>query len=361
MNKRKDEKTRKKIRLYKNKKKWSVRQIATELGMATGTVQRWLHRKDVKDKPRNPNGPPGLSDFGNAVFREMVRLTGYRRSHLFEYLAPAWAELPTQTREDINSGNGSLIEPLTKKLCKKVLAPRTFHRSMKEWNLDRYHIDKPRYPGTIAAHRVRVRWRYTDDTDVDGDILLLMDRYTGVLYAKAYTDRIKKPEFIGCLERLDRMLGSGITQINFATSINGKDENNNPKLCTTLFNFRVFESTEPGEPDTIDLGTMQNELTTYTSSIKADKPTHHQTHRLELPGKFNDKQDLNKMIETAVNLINLKDRHYYARNSKVEMTPYKLLHQSQKAFSDATERHVKSRMGLPLRSHMKSDINDIND
>lgn len=292
----------------------SVRSLAKDLQVAPGTILKWKHREDLNDRPRNPKGPPGLSEFGKAVFREMVRLTGYYRSRLFEYLEPVWGELPSQARENPDDLQSWTFEPLTGKICPKILHPRTFHRAMKECGLDDFQLAQPDNPGTLAIHKVQINWKYKSGSAADGELLLLLERNSGALYAEAISGKTRPVDVARALKRFGWMLAIEPFQIHRVT----------PKS---------------GAP--INLGEV-------TVPVVDDPPSPPQANRVELPGAFASKHDLNRTIKDVLDRINLTDRAYYHRNTKWEMTPYKRFVRMfpLQVINAGTERRLKKRMRL---------------
>lgn len=324
---------------------WSARKIAFEHKVSKTTVQLWKHRTEFKDKPRLKKLE--ITEFEEDAFREVVRLSRYRPDKLFEYLAPVWGGLPSQGREeDPDNEGGYLIDPLTRKLYTKVTPPSHFKLAMKRCGLSKYYDRSSPHLHAVAAHRVRVNWKYSNGSTIEGDLLILIHRSSGLIYGKAFTERVKPEMFKTCLGRMERMLSFEVHQVDFVTSNESSDSQNKTESYTTVLRMEVRPPARGKSERRVNSEKLRDLMPNREILPCADDDTPHQKRRIELPGTYNGKSDLNKRIEDIVNLINLTKRRY----SLLVIDPQRFLLKSARKFrATTTEREIKNRIKLPLK------------
>jgi|GEM_PF-5558014 len=327
-----------------------VRKIAAEYGLSPTSVQKWKRRDDFTDHPRNPEGPPGIDAPGAAVFIELLRLSRYRYPKLMEYLAPVWANLPTQARRG-STNTATPINGTNKFRISRVFAPITIHRTLKRYAsgalLNSFDRKIPA-PGSAAIHQVRVQWQDGKSNSIKGDVILLQERASGLIYARAY-HRIRERNIAVCIARFESMLGYDINALHFVTSTAVKDVFSDKVSLTTAFKYKRSRQDRTKISDTSG-SDLRHDLT-FNISLLADDDTPHQYDRIAIPGSYQNRQALNRKIEDLLNQINLSDRHYCFRDSRVEMTPLKrLLKQHKSTGEQVTENEVTRQIKLPRRT-----------
>ena len=293
----------------KSKNGESIRAIAKDLKKSPTTVQRIIKSDSLYDKPRNPEGYPEIGVLEETIFFEMLRLSRYHYNKLIEYLEPIWPHLPTKA--NLESGQNGLIKnAVTGKLVKRYVSHKTVYSHIKRyaWGmlLKAYDRKKPD-EGTVAIHRIGIRWMDKSGKTESRYILLLMERATGLLYAKTYF-RTRHREVRICQKRFEEMYGLPIKSFHFVTETKARDNISDIGSYTS-----IIKKLEASKIDAIN--------SQFNFTVKADMTTPSQEQWVTIPGSFANHHELNQVIAEYVNTLNTHPRSYTYHDSKVEMTP----------------------------------------
>lgn len=321
----------KELRATIRKDKRPVRVIAAKEGISPTTVQRIKKSERLYDKPRNPEGYPELGLFEEAIFFEMIRLSRYHYKKLIEYLAPIWTPLPSQARQQAGQ-NSAFINAVNGKLEKRYIDPTTFYRHLRRYAsgaLLKAKDQKEAPSGSVAIHRILIHWTNKLGVTKKGVVLLLMDRTTGLLYAKAY-QRVRTREVAISAARFESMYGNDILSLHFVTATRDRDNLTDEPSFTTVLNL------DRDKDDKTRISIRSQEILedemSFDFKLHADDNTPSLENSVTVPGTYKNHHELNRAITMLVNTINLTPRNYYYRDSSVEMTPLKKLmkyHQSK--------------------------------
>lgn len=324
-----------------------VRVIAADYGKSPTSVQKWKKRDTFVDMPRNPPGSSGLSGFERASFLEMVRLTRYHYKYLFEYLAPLWPSLPTQSNCRKSSQAGQQ---------RPTISTSTFFRMLKNHpsgSLIGVSNGNKTLPGEVAVHRVLIEWNNGDDETDKGELLLLMERASGLIYAKAYS-RVKKSNVAVCIARIEGMLAYDIKALHFIFSTKPKDSRTLESKSTALLLDRATKIANRVSDNSRDI--LDDELT-FDFPLFADVDTPHQMSRIRLPVPFEDCSDLNNTIMSMVNEINTRQRSREFRGKSIEITPLiKLQNAHKKRGNNISVQELETQIMLPRKWDFEYDI-----
>jgi hypothetical protein len=317
--------------------------IAAEYGISPTTVQRIKKSDSVYDKPRNPDGYPELGNLEETIFFEMIRLSRFHYLKLIEYLAPTWSALPSLARQQ-GGQNGAVINVVSGKLEKRYIEPSTFFRHLQRYVsgelLRAYDKTEPE-PGSVAIHQIRIFWKDKNGTESKREVLLLMDRGTGLLYANSY-QRVRKREVAIGVARFEYLFGDDIKSLHLVTATRHRENLSDDPSYTSVLNLGPIKVS--GDQLTDDLKDVIEDELTFDFPVYTDQHTPFQERRVTIPGTYADQHELNRTITNLVNAINLTPRNYY-RNSRVEMTPFKkLIKHHQRRGKSVSEKQTRQRI-----------------
>lgn len=339
----------------------SLRDIATKLGVSLSAVQRWKDRKDMYDLPRNPDGQQGLSDFEKQVFIEMATISRYPWRYLCEYLAPVWPSLPTQEKKEQRREDLQLSAADRKPV--KVWSEATLRRLMQEHPDDALRLpvndrtvahNRPEAKvGIVVVHSVFIEWK-EQDKRVKGDLLVLMDRSSGLLYAKAYSGRVGVRSVALCIGKMDQMIPFGIDGLQFIVRGDAGLSDSTKAWKKSILGLVLNSPINPENEDefvTVVKNKLQDEMTTSSNSadeeldieISHDDQLTYDQQRVMIPGEFSTKKSLNLYVAELVNKINTTVRGYCFYRDLITVTPVDRLMHDKLMFGG--RKRVRSRVG----------------
>lgn len=344
----------------------SLRAIAKKYGVSLSTVQRWKGRLYLCDLPRNPDGQPGLSKFEKQVFIEISTVTRYPWRYLCEYLAPVWPSLPTQNNEQ----GVEFLEQLDKgENIEKVWSDATIRSLMKKHpekaisssikgKTSAYKRPEAKL-GVVVSHRILVEWK-EQDRRIKGDLIILVERSSGLIYAKVYRGRVNARSIALCIGKMDQMIPFGISGLRFIvtrsknslssiiagrTSVLGVElelpinQENEKKFVNGVKQKLQHDMTTGSGPDDNELGI----------EISHDDPLTYEQQRIAIPGEFSSKKSLNLYVSELVNKINTTNRGYFSYNSFKKIAPVDQLMLGWVKLDSGGK--IRSRVGSLKRSH----------
>jgi len=320
-----------------------VREIAKEYGISPTTVQKWKKRKDLFDRSRDKTVCPEWDAFEEIVFIELLRLSRYPYGKLMRYLAPISTRLPDPSLP--LSGKRSSSPPTGRRTNKPITAS-TVYRRIKRYAsgaLVSASDTVDAAPGSFAIHKIRVKWASGGGEEKEGEIILLMDRGTGLLFAQAY-HRVRENEAKICMARIEQMFGHDILAMNFVMSWDDEEMPNDRYSTSTVLNSPRAKKAPSLLANTARL--ILEEMMEFDFPLQADGGSPAQQTRAVIPGKFDGLDDLNEALNRLVNKINLTERHYYQNRIKKELTPKNLLAEysyskGKMFFGDALAKQLK--------------------
>jgi hypothetical protein len=331
----------------------SIRAIAEAFDISPTTVLRIKKSDNLYDKPRNPVGYPQFDRFEETIFFEFLRLSRYHYNKLIEYLVPIWPHLPSQANQEAGQ-HGAMTNAVTGKFAYRFVCHKTIYSHLKRyaWGklLKSYDKGEPP-PGAIAIHRILIRWTDKKNTAEDREVLLLMDRATGLSYAKSYK-RVRMRDVTSCLDRFKSMYGNDIQSFHFVTQTKARDNLTDDPSFTSVLNLERSKQ-DPKRPSNKSARLLMPKGN-FNFSLYADKNTPSQEKRVTIPGTFANHHELNQTIAKYVNAINLTDRHYYYQDSRVEMMPLnKLIKYHQSKGEKVSEKLTTKRVTLRTVTNQK--------
>jgi hypothetical protein len=316
MSKRIEHELREKIQ----KDKRSVMVIAKERGISPGTVQLWKKRDSVFDQSRDPTVCPEMDNFEEIIFLEMLRLSRYHHGKLMRYLAPISTRLPSQ--ETPLSGRSKAVahsEPDQTK--RKSVISSTVLRRIKRYasgSLLSACDDKISGSGKVGIHKIQILWSTSDGKSEKSEVVLLMERTTGLLYARAYK-RVRLGEVKKCMSRFEKMYGYDILSMHFVTASDFRVDAADVISRSTVLNYLRSKKDSSFLRDS-----AKDELIDERGGefqVRADADTPYQARRAIIPGTFKNLEAVNRALSRLVNKINLTPRHYYDKGSRKGLTP----------------------------------------
>lgn len=197
------------------------REIAKECSVSLATVARWKNY-EAGNKGRNRDCFGVISEFQKAVFRECSRVTRYPCKTLIEFLAPVWRGLPSShVLENLSSPEAGHCKGVKVKSRKKLNKPvvlislRTLYRILdKERKGGRLHSSNDKKPppeGTLVLHSVGVKWFEASrdggptPLSVEGEVLCIFERLTGMAYLKVYRGAMSAESVVGSIRKFRGM------------------------------------------------------------------------------------------------------------------------------------------------------------
>jgi len=345
----------------KDKNKPKISKLTEMLGVSPSTIQRWQRNGKLEDLPRR-KGTGVVTLAEDQLFKELLKLTRYTYQHLVQYLYP----LKTALRYE--SGDVLLKDETSNSSDAWTCAwdnPSYYNYLYKDRAglLKVYDHVKP-LKASVAAHSIKVTWKDILGKAVKGKVLLLFDRQTGFLYAKAFTTRINTPSFAKAISRFSQMLPYQIRSINFVASY----LTNQPGPKTLLFSSCLNLRSKPEGTATILGGrdwqkpSTSSELSSDSltrlhehidsaslqkTDVLLDPPTPLQSVSLTIPGTHASRVELDRKLEALCNTINLTPRSYTKWGRTIDVTPVNKLHE---------ESFTKSRDDIVLRIKLPRDF-----
>ncbi len=295
--------------------KLSVRNTAKALGVNTSDVQRWKGRNSLENKPGQTKRRGGVSRFEDLLFQELLRLTRYSYPDLARYLNPIQPFLRRAIRQ-----HEGISDDLT-----GFWSDRKYYAYLERelsGKLQETSTTKRAEPYSIASHTVRISWTDADGNTVKGKILFIIERRSGLLFAKAFKTRLNADSFVRTLSRMQQMLPRNMRKIHFVSS-------RSPASYETEPTSTALDLTCDADDNDSELNqASRKEITERIRGNKLkdvtflmDPPSTYQHDRIMIPGKFAGSTELNRRIEKFVNVINLKHRSYPFRGNPVDVAP----------------------------------------
>lgn len=306
--------------------------------------------------------PKGLQSVEIDLFAEFLRLTRYRYQYLFEYLGVAWSSLPTAERIDCRREGAYWHDNLTGKFVNKLYAPSSFFRKLKDRDQG-VHLkcfDRESVPaGTVAAHRIRVEWEDPESEAVSGEILLLAERHSGLLLAKAFKNRISLPSFGTAYRQFSQMVPYEIKTLTFVSSrLESKPNSGKWERYATLFRLSADKNTlDKIGPRPISQNTL-SELEDYIdppAEVFLDPETPAQRDIIDLPGQYVNRTALSSVLVKVCNLVNLTQRIAPLRGRLVKISPLERIQKDLRNMgSPKTPKQLRRKLQLPRKFRGKA-------
>lgn len=167
----------------------SVREAARTYGVSPTTVAKFRKMTNF-DEPDTKQANE-LPEHLRLLLAEVVRLSRYPQRHWIEFLGVLLPKLPTKHAERQNFLKSQM--PSKTVQLKALWSEQELYKELRR-ELGKGKLAKPWPPQKEwAVHRVRVDWRTMEDSGngekgkrATADILCLMERFTGMVYLKAY-------------------------------------------------------------------------------------------------------------------------------------------------------------------------------
>ncbi|ABA88056.1 hypothetical protein Pcar_0799 [Syntrophotalea carbinolica DSM 2380] len=352
----------------------TYREIAEEFGISVASVARWKNREDFRGRGTIPKYSGRVSEFEKAVFRECIWVTRYPYKKLVEFLAPLWKELPSSDRLErlsyfrdiqkkkgtVSSGKagghrGRYVLEVGGKLFKPDVpySPRTLYRILKE-SLgddlkDVFDRETPEV-GTLALHAVGIQWFEAAQDEgsapipVNGEVLCLFERHTGMAYLKVYRDRISAGSLASSVGRFLRMCSIEIRVVKLVNFYSEKGWGGEKST--------VLQDTESGISEII-LGRFDK-----APKINFDpQKTPHRPDRIVLPGIYPDQKTLEVEIFKKTNLYNSVKRKVGKGKRWQDFTPrqrlWRVYPPDRRSRQDRLE--FNQRVSIPIRDDSSGD------
>jgi hypothetical protein len=157
-------------------------------------------------------------------------------------------------------------------------------------------------PGTIAIHKIRILWSTDDDEQHKSEILLIMDRAMGLLFAQAYK-RIRLGEVERCMSWFEQIYGTNIPSMHFVMALDPVDK---VSRSTVLHYSRARDiSSLPGSSRDDLVGERGSSF-----KVCADEDTPAQESRALIPGTFKNLEAINLVLSRLINKIHFTQRKY---------------------------------------------------
>lgn len=329
------------------KDKRPVRVIAKEDGISPRSVQLWKKRDSVFDQSRDPTVCPEMDNFEEIIFLEMLRLSRYHHGKLMRYLAPISTRLPSQETPLIGRSKAH-HKLVSKQTARKPITSSTVLRRMQRYasgKLISARDEKDAKPGTVAIHKIRITWSTAEGEQHKSEIILLMERATGLLYARAY-NIVGLGEAKNCMSRIEQMYGYDILSMNFVMSRRDWFDPNDASYSS------VLNSPRSKRDRSLLVNRTKLDLVdeiAFDFPLCADDDTPYQTRRALIPGTFKCLDALNRSLSRLVNKINLTPRHYFHKGSRRELAPINnLMKYTSKRYTELGK--------FPLLSHLPKQI-----
>ena len=309
----------------------SIRRAAREENVSPTTVQKWRAREGVESRSINENILPAYK----TLFAELIRLSRYRYQYLRNYLAPKW---PIMNKKNL------YVSDMT---FKRFLGDQTaMSLTSEDGKSNRNicllkHFCKPS-PGSIAVHKITARLKVVwdvrlkvKDKDPSGgyreiEILILMERFSGLIYAKAFR-KIDEGIFLRALSSFSQMLPYKARKINFVTSLPPSEYVEDLKendAVTTVLNVKIHE--DKVRFHNRILGLLGKTIPSQPQ-FSYDPLTPNIDFRLKIPLLDKDANSyiylptLNEDIEKLLNALNTDKRERSYRGKTYDISPISLL------------------------------------
>jgi hypothetical protein len=312
----------------------SVRELAEEMGVSTSTVQRWKNRSFVEEKRRRGKARGGVSPFNDELFRELVKLSRYGYRRLCNYLKPI--EHLLKDVQGGGEGEGGIQE------LNGTWGDRAYYHYLSQLDEGQWLIKEPKGEG-VASHAIRVSWSDNNGKLHKAKILLILERDTGYIYARAFNERMPYPSFATHLKIFWKYIlnEKDLKSLKFVTSLPYKSAISDQRVSTVLSLKNEQEETilvEEKEKIIRQFNLCSNlsfdSLTTLNENVywiyekklsisfELDSPAPRQENTLYIPGRYGSIKDLNRTLLYLIGLVNMKNQ---LRRKRKALFPQKLL------------------------------------
>jgi len=337
----------------------SQRAIAKKYGVSLSTVQRWKGRIYLDDRPRNPAGQPGLTKFEKQIFTAIASVTRYPWRYLCEYLTPVLPSLPTQEKKELSGELSKQLDESEDQV--KFWSDTTIRRLVNEHPDESMRlkgqisaIKRPKaQPGVVVVHRILIEWK-EQGRRVKGDLLILVERSSGLIYAKVYPKQVNERSIALCIGRFDQVIPFGIKGLRFIVRISEGTQDSVEAWQSSVLDLEINGPINQQSEEQFVRAVkqkLQNDMTTGSSlndndldiEISHDVPLAYEQVRIEIPGDFSSKKNLNACLTELVNKINTTVRGYYFYDYYNIVTPAYLLMVDRSILGDG--KRIRSRVG----------------
>ncbi len=333
-----------------------VRVIAEEKGRSKTTVQKWKTEEDFEDKPRVSKACRGVDQIGVGVFAELLKLSRFRYQKLFEFLAPVWSTLPTQDRIDCKSEGAYWRDHLTGKFVNTMIHPTTYYRQLKTHSEGKVLqcFDRKASKGSVGVHRVRVRWANQHREEISGEILLFIERHTGLIFARSFLGNVAIGSFTNTYSQFAKMLPYKIRTLSFVAS----DQSSTYKQGNWVrrASLPMIKSEEQfsisKSPQQISQKSLNELRDHFFPQMEAflDPGSTKQVGFIKIPGQYSDRWDLDHTLAKFCNLLNFTPRIYSIRGRLIQMSPFEQL---RKELDKDDQQRIRGQLARRIKISTK--------